>query len=299
MSCAGKAVASWVSRDSIQEAREACGGHGYLAVNRIGNLRDTNDANCTYEGDNNCILMQTSNMLLQIYKDILGGIHVNYPIGSLEFFHNISTIEQNRCTIKCKEDIDPSFIKQTLQWLLVYLLKESDVKFKQQLGQENSEFSAKNNSQVYFCRTLAIVFSENHALEKFAETKVFATDVPVEFRRALQNVYMVYGLWVIEKHLGTLFQSNYFTKPCQAEFIKDSVLSYCLDLKEDALLLVAAIAPPDWVLKSPIGHSNGEPLKNLFDAMVTPASQERPSWWKELTIPVEPGSKSHLISSKL
>lgn len=42
-----------------------------------------------------------------------------------------------------------------------------------------------------------------------------------------------------------------------------------------------------------------QPLKNLYEAMVTPESQERPSWWKELTVPVEAGSKSHLIKSKL
>lgn len=30
MSCASKAVHSWIARDCIQECREACGGHGYF-----------------------------------------------------------------------------------------------------------------------------------------------------------------------------------------------------------------------------------------------------------------------------
>ena len=78
LSCAAKAMSSWVAQHSTQEAREACGGHGYLTVNRIGDLRDTNDANCTYEGDNNCILMQASNLLVQLYNTIDKGRNVTY-----------------------------------------------------------------------------------------------------------------------------------------------------------------------------------------------------------------------------
>ena len=57
LSCSAKALSAWIARDSIQEAREACGGHGYLSINRLGPMQNDNDPNCTGEGDNNCILM--------------------------------------------------------------------------------------------------------------------------------------------------------------------------------------------------------------------------------------------------
>ncbi|MBO0847687.1 MAG: acyl-CoA dehydrogenase family protein [Nocardioides sp.] len=62
-----KALATWHATRTIQECREACGGAGYLAVNRFAALKADTDVFTTFEGDNNVLLQLVAKGLLTDY----------------------------------------------------------------------------------------------------------------------------------------------------------------------------------------------------------------------------------------
>ena len=62
-----KALGTWHATRTIQECREACGGAGYLAVNRFAALKADSDIFTTFEGDNHVLLQLVAKGLLTDY----------------------------------------------------------------------------------------------------------------------------------------------------------------------------------------------------------------------------------------
>lgn len=64
LAAALKPLSTWHALDTLQEAREACGGAGYMFENRLVGLRADLDIYVTFEGDNNILLQLVGKRLL-------------------------------------------------------------------------------------------------------------------------------------------------------------------------------------------------------------------------------------------
>ncbi|MFG2427276.1 acyl-CoA dehydrogenase [Streptomyces sp. NPDC048590] len=62
-----KALGTWHATRTVQECREACGGAGYLAINRFAALKADSDIFTTFEGDNHVLLQLVAKGLLTHY----------------------------------------------------------------------------------------------------------------------------------------------------------------------------------------------------------------------------------------
>ncbi|XP_075678603.1 peroxisomal acyl-coenzyme A oxidase 3-like [Dermatophagoides pteronyssinus] len=311
VACAAKPISGWLCRDTIQECREACGGHGYLAASRLGELRDDHDANNTYEGDNNVLQMQTSNFLISKYKkfntqyrnnngndngnDDLDEIIIdNNPddefksqMGSIEILRNVDD-NVKRLRYEPGENVcSIDFILRTYRFLVSYLLLRSVDKLDNELKQSSGDlFVARSNSQVYYCRSLSFAFIEHFIMLRYSKflSEELADDIPDSIRQVLTRMGILYGLWSLDSHSSILYESGYYNGPEANRSIRQTILQLCELIKPDAISIVDAIAPPDFILNSVLGYSDGDIYKHIYQAMkMNTNTFERVKWWQNFT----------------
>uniref|UniRef100_A0A8C9ZKQ2 Acyl-coenzyme A oxidase n=1 Tax=Sander lucioperca TaxID=283035 RepID=A0A8C9ZKQ2_SANLU len=255
--CSSKPLGSWIAQRGIQECREACGGHGYLAMNRLGDLRNDNDPNCTYEGDNNVLLQQTSNYLLSwFHAKHRDGVRIESPLHTVDFLDDSHKILESKFTARTMEEcMDSAVPLAAYKWLVCFLLEESQKRLEQEMASGKDEFEARNNSQVYYCRSLAMAYIEHNCLQRFHELTT-DMDTPAGLRPVLSKLCALYGLWSLSNHMATLYQGNYLSGRKPTELVQMAILTLCSQVQKHPL-------------------STSSPLMQGSQVL------ERPSWWKE------------------
>ncbi|CAD6997502.1 unnamed protein product [Ceratitis capitata] len=282
VSSAAKPVCSWAARDGIQECREACGGHGYLKVAGLGELRNDNDANCTYEGENNTLIQQASNWLISLRRN---GANFNdvSPMNTVTFLQDMDSILRTRATERNVEQVlQPDNLLKALNWLVAYQLDTTVRRFESLKKEGQDAFETRNNIQVFNAQQLSIVYAQRtiyYIFHRFLDTAA-----PSNERNVLRKLLSFYGADLITKHIGIFYQGGYFEDRAHADLYQQGILDLLPVLKNEAVSLVDAIAPTDFVLNSPLGMSDGNIYQHLQAAIVqAPGVFERPHWWRDVT----------------
>jgi acyl-CoA oxidase len=84
---ATKALGTWHATRTIQECREACGGAGYLSINRFDALRADTDVFTTFEGDNTVLLQLVAKGRLTDLRDSFGSLD---QIGTVRYVAGVA-----------------------------------------------------------------------------------------------------------------------------------------------------------------------------------------------------------------
>ena len=247
-----KAVVTWNATQTIQTCREACGGEGYLAVNRISALKADTDIYTTFEGDNTVLMQLVAKNLLSEFKDKLKEMR---PAQMARFF-----IDQRLGAIAKRNpgftfNLRQNHLRNTDFQIAMFRFRESAALFS--AAQEFHRLISKNQLDQYaaFARMqrqlldLAHAHIERMILERFARMITTVQSQPLKL--VLKRACDLFALSQIEFNKGWYLEHGALTG-LKSRAVTRQVDKLCSEVRQEAVQLVDSFGIPDSCLAAPI-----------------------------------------------
>lgn len=172
---------------------------------------------------------------------------------------------------------------KTLDWICVYLLEKCFERVQQLQSSGQTQFDVRNNSQVFYAIPLATAYGQRSVFNAFFQ-HVQKLDASPE-KEVLLKLVSLYGAnLIVKNYQGAIYGGNFVDSGFNAtELLQNGILEILPVLKKEAISLVDAIAPPDFIINSPLGMSDGKIYDHLKSVIYqTPGTFERPTWWRDM-----------------
>ncbi len=234
-----KAANTWHATRAIQEAREACGGAGYLAENRLIALKADTDVFTTFEGDNHVLTQLVAKELLTAYADDIKGMS---PVDWVRFAANFAgervlkrtaaeTIMQTILDTRQDNEEEGSLFNRGTQVKMFEDREEYMIatvaRRLQGKSKEMSAFDAFNSVQDHVLHA-ARVHIERIILEAFVAGIEACEDE--EARKILNMVCDLYALSVMEEDRAW-FMEHRFLSTERAKAVTRGINERCRNLR--------------------------------------------------------------------
>ena len=254
MAAALKAYASDHCVDAVQAGREACGGVGYLAENRLAALTAATDVFPTFEGANLVLYQLVAKGLLSRYKEEMGDLTFWRAIKVLGERAETSLTDLNP-VIKRRTDEDhlrdPAFHLSALKYREDRLLRSVAMRLRSRLRSGMESFEAVNEVQDHLV-ALARAHAERLTLEAFQDGTARAPKPGMS--ELLADAAALYALSRIEADRGWFLETGYL-EPVKSRAIRAEALALCDEVAECAEHLVDGFGIPEALLPAMVRRS--------------------------------------------
>ncbi|MFC6158623.1 acyl-CoA dehydrogenase family protein [Kribbella jiaozuonensis] len=259
-----KALGTWHATETIQMCREACGGAGYLAENRLATLKADTDVFTTFEGDNTVLLQLVAKGLLTDYRESFGKLD---PLSTARFVAAQAVeiavekaalrpvIERLRDVVPNRSDAadpdaglrDDAYHSGLLRFREEHMLSGVARRLKAGIDAGDEPFDVFNR-----CQDHVIAAGRAHVdrvvLEAF---QAAVQDAPEELRPRLHDLYDLHALATIEAERAWYLEHGRLSAG-RSKAITALVNELCAALRPAAVELVDAFGVPGSAVEVPM-----------------------------------------------
>ncbi|GJN92665.1 hypothetical protein Rhopal_005700-T1 [Rhodotorula paludigena] len=269
-----KAFCTWNALETIEKCRASLGGHGYSAYSNLPSMYNDQAVQCTWEGDNTILTLQSGRSLVSSYGDALKGTKLP---GGTSYLNGLPSILTTSCPSN-SATLELDTLQAGWDCVSANVVKQAYEKFDEALKSgkaKGREEALEACSQERF--VAAKVHTAGYLFRMFREALVeLAKDEPADngVIPTLESICRLYGCWAIEENAQHFLKYRFFS-PAQMDIITAEVTRLCAELRKCAVLLTDSFDMSDHIINSPLGCYDGDIYERYF-ARVKEANPHQP-----------------------
>lgn len=248
-----KSTCTWLTLNTIDACRQACGGHGYSAYAGFGKAFNDFAVQCTWEGDNNILGMSVGKQLMKTFASTKKG---EKSIGILSFLGDLEISSGTSPVLDTKDLKDPKKILLAVKVAIVRACVRTD----EILQTRNGDTDFVGAELVTLSKLLAHFFLLNAFLDKIEDSRSKKDILPV-----LDLLSQLYGASIIlESFSGTFLTYSVITTDAIAYNSSEHIAELCAKLRPHTIPLTDSFMMSDMMINSPLGYYDGNIYENYM-----------------------------------
>ncbi|PSK35299.1 hypothetical protein C7M61_004757 [Candidozyma pseudohaemuli] len=254
-----KSTATWLTLSTIDQCRQACGGHGYSSYSGFGKGFNDFAVQCTWEGDNNILGMSVGKQLVKKYSGITKD--GEKASGILEFLGNYKKYLGKEPVLQAEDLKNPRTILKAIEVTLI----RASARANDIVDQKGGDTDFIGADLVVLSKLLAHFFLYKSFLDKIDSIK----DQP-ELYKVLDVLAQLYGASIVlEGFSGTFLTYSVATTEAIAHNSTDHIAELCSRVRPHVIPLTDSFMMSDMLINSAIGNYDGDIYKNYFKIVNT------------------------------
>ncbi len=246
-----KALATRFANDTIQECREACGGAGYLAENRLVGLRADADVFATFEGDNTVLLQLVTKALLTDYRQVWGDLDRVGMVQATARMVGGTVLERTAANLLISRLVEtarrrPEELTLVDRGWHAYLFEEREQHALSSLARRMRRASGRDFESVNRLGDHMLFVARAHLERVVLEAFIAAIEgcADPDARAVLERLCTLFALSSINDDRAWFVEHNRLSTG-RAKAIGAQINALCAELRPDALALVDGFGVPE------------------------------------------------------